>query len=130
MKKILYLLLLLYSMNTYSQGLQKYQAVKTSQTGGRFEIAQSEIQRRQTFKLDKYTGTAYVLVEIAKDVSSWQEVRKDVARFDTVMPDVVNYQLFLGGIFARDCFLMNINTGATWVLAQDNKGNFLFQVFE
>ena len=130
MKKILLLLFILFSMSAYSQGLQKYQATKTSQAGGRYEIVQSEIQRSQTFKLDKYTGKVYMLVTTKSDEVAWEEVQKNSAWHDTVTPDKVNYQLFLGGSAARDCFLLNINTGATWILVKAKDDSFYFENFE
>jgi len=130
MRKILFLLFLLCSINAHSQQIEKYQAVKTSQTGGRYEIVQSEIIRSQTFKIDKYTGTVYQFVKTKDDLSTWQLVPKNVATFDTVIPDKINYQLFLGGIVVRDCFLLNINTGATWVLVKDSNDYLSFENFE
>ena len=130
MKKILFLLFLLCSINVYSQETENYQAVKTSQTGGRYEIVQSEITRRHTFKIDKYTGTVLQFVKTSEDVSTWQLVPKTPAKFDTVIPDQINYQVFLGGIAIRDCFLLNINTGATWILVKDSAENLSFENFE
>ena len=66
-KETLLLLFLLCSANLYSQGLEKHQSVTTSQTGGRYEIVQSEIKRSNTFKLDKYTGRIYVFVTAKND---------------------------------------------------------------
>src|SRR5947209_6038711 len=115
-KKTFLFFFLLGSVNLYSQGLEKHQAVMTTQAGGRYEIVQSEIRRSNTFKLDKHTGKVYVFVATKDDWFSWQEVPKESATLDTIIPDKINYQLFMGGILAKDCFLLNINTGATWIL--------------
>jgi hypothetical protein len=130
MKKILFLIGLLCSINIYSQGLEKYQAVRTTQTGGRYEIVQSEISRRLTFKVDKYKGSVYQLVRTINEKSQWQEILKEPAMLDTVIPGQINYQLFFGGIAASDSFLLNINTGTTWKLVEGSKGILLLEVFE
>lgn len=126
--KLILLLLLCLIINLYSQ--EKRQAVKTSQTGGRYEIVQSEIFRNQTFKLDKYTGKVLQLVNTLYDRVLWQDVPKNTSNPDIVLPDKINYQLFLGGMFARDCFLLNINTGTTWLLVKDSVDNVSFEYFE
>lgn len=129
MKKMLLLFVLLSFSNIYSQ-LQKYQAVATSQVGGRYEIIQSEIKRINTFKLDKYTGKVYVFVTTKSDWYAWQEVNKSNVELDTTIPERINYQIFMGGILAKDCFLLNINTGATWLLVEDKKtANYYFESF-
>ena len=130
MKKILLLLILLSFSNIYSQ-LQKYQAVATSQVGGRYEIIQSEIKRINTFRLDKYTGKVYVFVTTKSDWYAWQEVNKSNVELDITIPERINYQIFMGGILAKDCFLLNINTGVTWLLVEDKKtGSYYFESFD
>ena len=130
MKKIWLLLILLCYVNSYSQ-LEKHQTFITSQVGGRYEIAQSEIKRSNTFKLDKYTGKVYAFVTTKSDWFTWQEIPKSVVTSDIIISEKINYQLFMGGILAKDCFLLNINTGVTWVLVEDKKsGNLFFEVFE
>ncbi len=130
MKTILVILFLFSSVKIFSQSIEKYQAVATSQTGGRYEILQSQIKRSNTFKLDKFTGQIFVFVSTKNDKVAWQEVPKNSGILDTTVSDRINYQLFMGGTMARDCFLLNINTGVTWVLVEDRKGNYAFEVFE
>lgn len=130
MKRILLLLILFSSVNIHSQ-VQKYQTVTTSQVGGRYEIIQSEIKRSNTFKLDKFTGRVYQFVSTKNDWFAWQQLYKSYVELDTTIPEKINYQIFMGGIAAKDCFLLNINTGVTWVLVEDKKtGSYSFEVFE
>ncbi len=130
MKKMLLLLLLFSCLNIHSQA-QKYQAATTSQVGGRYEIIQSEIKRSNTFKLDKFTGKVYQFVSTKDDWFAWQQVYKSYVELDTTIPETINYQIFMGGIAAKDCFLLNINTGVTWILVEDKKtGSYSFEVFE
>ncbi len=120
-------LLMLSIWDLNSQSLQKYNAVSTSQVGGRFEIVQSEILRSNTFKVDKYEGNIFVYVKTQDDWFGWQEVPRSSSLNDLVLPDKINYQLFMGGVMASDCFFLNINTGVTWILIEDKKGSFSFQ---
>jgi hypothetical protein len=129
MKRKLLLFILFSSVNIYSQ-TQKYQATHTSQEGGRYEIIQSEIKRSNTFKLDKFTGKVYQFVSTNNDWFTWQQVYRSYAESDTAIPEKINYQIFMGGIAAKDCFLLNINTGITWILVEDKKtGIYSFEVF-
>ena len=129
MKRILILFILFSCTPIYSQ-LQNYQAISTSQVGGRYEIIQSQIKRSNTFKLDKFTGKVYMFVSTKDDWYTWQEVYKGNVELDKVIPEKINYQIFMGGIAAKDCFLININTGVTWMLTEDKKtGSYQFEVF-
>lgn len=100
------------------------QSVTTSQTGGRYEIVQSEIMRSLTFKLDKYTGEVYKLVKVDEEEFDWKSIR--IYDHEKVDPDCyrneeITYQLFMGSKMAEDCFLLNIETGDTWQLMHDKK---------
>lgn len=129
MKRILLLLIVLFYSNIYSQ-IEKFQSNSTSQVGGRYEIVQSGIKRSNTFKLDKYTGKVYAFVATKDDWFAWQEIAKTFVGLDTNTSDKISYQIFMGGIAAKDCFLLNINTGVTWILTEDKSRGFYFQVFE
>ena len=101
-------------------------AQKTSAPDGRFEIVQSQILRSNTFRLDKYTGDVYQF--IMKDTwYTWEKITRQGASKDTTPATQINYQLFLGGMQARDAFLMNVNTGETWLLVKDKSDKLLFQ---
>ena len=101
-------------------------AVKTSTEGGRYEIVQSEIVRRLTFKLDKFTGRTYQMVKTSYDDMTWEEVRWRGQPEDTDKEEQISFQLFLGGIMARDCILINIHTGETWMLYQESEAETLY----
>lgn len=130
MKIIVLILFILFNVNLFSQGIQKQQSVSTSQVGGRFEIVQSELLRSNTFKLDKYNGDIFVYVKTNDDWYGWQEVPRSALINDLAIPEKINYQLFMGGVMASDCFLLNINTGVSWILVEDKKGNYSFQALE
>ena len=89
---------------------------------GRFEIIQSPLEKKYTFKLDKKTGETWHLQGNIKSIH-WHKM-------PTIADDInyeehnINYQIFLGGDDLNDCFLINIHTGKTWVLLPD-KTNFI-----
>lgn len=128
MKKILICLFLCFSL-CVSAG-DNYPSVKTSIDSGRFEIIQSPILRKLTFKLDKYTGKTYQLVKTSNNNVTWEIVEwlgyDDEASFQQNNPNKVAYQLFLGGITIKDTFLINILTGDTWQLFHDPDKDFLY----
>lgn len=125
MKK-LYLLLILSFAFASMAAAENYHAVQTSVISGRYEIIQSEIARRVTLKLDKYTGDVYLLVSINDNSYTWEKMDRIGDFLDTIKEDTINYQIFLGGIALKDSFLINIHTGKTWKLYNDPSDNRLF----
>jgi len=103
---------------------ETFHAVKSSINGGRFEIVQSDIARRQTFKIDKYTGKVYVYVKTRDETKpfTWEKVYWIGDIYEKPEnPNQINYQLFLGGKAISDCILINIYTGKTWLLFTDSE---------
>ena len=45
---------------------------------------------------------------------------------NTTINEKVNYQIFTSGLGPRYTFLINVNTGATWQLAEDSESDILF----
>ncbi|MBC8637308.1 hypothetical protein IAG25_10840 [Caballeronia sp. EK] len=89
----------------------------------RFEIVQSELAVRWTFKLDKFAGVVFQLVATKDGGVAWEEVPRLRGRTpDPATPNRVNYQIFLSGMVARNMLLLNVNSGATWQLQSGNDG--------
>lgn len=134
---ILFIFIIMVSLCSYGQGVniisnfdKKYQSISTSQTGGRYEIIQSDRARVLTFKVDKYDGIVYQLVIKEDSTYTWQEIPRYNKIKDQCKPGTINYQVFMGGIMQCDCFLLNIQTGAVWLLYKDNKKNLFFYYME
>ena len=109
--------------------IEKYPYVSTSQTGGRFEIIQSPIARRFTFRLDKYTGDVYQLVLANDNTLVWEKIPNSVLIMlhdDNKKPDYIRFQLFMSGIALADCFLLDMDTGVTFKLYEDESTGSLF----
>lgn len=107
-----------------------YQAVSTSQVGGRYEILQSEISRRLSFKLDKYTGIVYECEDQTKNSCGWKEIKRAPSPSDVPIQDQINYQLYLGGHLSLDCFLINIHTGTMWIYVRNRETGSSFELYE
>ncbi|MDE4917017.1 hypothetical protein ACUXAV_001637 [Cupriavidus metallidurans] len=108
----------------FAQSTSQRSVITAAAADARFEIVQSELALRWTFKLDKQSGVVYQLVASKDGVLSWDEM----ARYKHTLPDPVvagktNYQIFLSGIAAKNTFLINVNSGATWQLQGSDSGN-------
>jgi hypothetical protein len=83
--------------------------------GARFEIIQSELAAKWTFKLDRFTGRVFQFVKTKGGDSAWQETEVIGLRFDQ-QATKAKYQIFTSGIAARYTFLIDTETGRTWEL--------------
>lgn len=80
---------------------------------GRFEIIQSPIEIKYTFKLDKKTGETWHLQGNIKS-DYWHKMPTISDNFNYEEHNI-NYQIFSGNIY---CYLINIHTGKTWTLEE------------
>ncbi len=85
----------------------------------RFEVVESQITARLMFRLDRFTGhVAQLVSRKATDPDSpviWQDMPVDGLR-PIQNPTRPRFQIFTSGITARDTFLVDTDTGATWRL--------------
>jgi hypothetical protein len=88
----------------------------------RFEIVQSNIAVKFTVRLDRYSGNVDELVVDDSGELNWRPMnRVHHSLKDSILPEKVNYQIFTSGVALKSTFLMNVNTGATWVFTEDTK---------
>ena len=87
----------------------------------RFQIVQSPILVKLTFRLDRFTGNTWQYVAIPGGGVAWQPIPRVEIVDDTKVTGRVNYQIFLSGVLASVSLLVNTNTGASWVLTEDPK---------
>jgi hypothetical protein len=93
-------------------------------SSSRYEIVQSSLVVRFTFRVDRYLGAVDQLVMTEDSALTWQPmVRHRHPNGEPRRASQVNYQLFLSGIAVRHTYLMNLNNGATWqlVMAADSE---------
>ena len=110
----------------WAQGIYSHQFSSTPETS-RYEIVQSERGARYTFKIDKYTGEVFQMAEKKNKDLTWEliilfeNIRQEIA-----ITDKVNYQVFISGIGARHIYLLHVDTGKTWQLAEDTESGIMF----
>ena len=93
----------------------------------RFEIVQSALVAKQTFKLDKFLGNVYLLVKTPDGSDVWEPMLKESNPADRSTTGKSEYQIFTSGIAARFTFLMNVNSGITWQLVSSKDGTLLWE---
>lgn len=87
----------------------------TTPPGARYEVLQSTIAARWTFRLDRYAGRVWQLVRTNDDDNTWEEMRV-LARPQLQAPTRPRFQLFTSGLAARHTFLFDTDTGKTWLV--------------
>ena len=98
----------------------------TTPPGGRFQIVQSALVLRQTFKLDNGTGHIWELGTSPGGDPMWQPVQVDnLPQIDKPTP---RFQIFCSGMAVRWCFMIDSWTGQTWILAVAGDGSQKFEV--
>jgi len=92
----------------------------TISSNERFEIVESPLAVRWTFRLDKFCGNISMIVKDSKDENHWETMRSIP---QTTCGKVMHshYQLFSSGLAAKMTFLMDTSSGLTWQLAHDPK---------
>lgn len=134
MKKMLVFFILIFGSNIiYGQGIdisnnydKKYNSVSSSLLGGKYELVQSDIVARLTFKIDKYNGRVWQIVEKSDGSYSWDMIEKEESKNDVKIENKINYQFFMSGLAVRFSYLINVNTGIVWqVVEKKDKSIYL-----
>src|SRR5262245_55244528 len=87
----------------------------TPPANARFEIVQSELLARLTFRLDRFTGRVAQLVRTDDDGSAWEDT--EVKGLPSLaQPARARFQLFTSGLAARHTFLIDTENGKTWIV--------------
>ena len=81
--------------------------------GARFEILQSELASRWTFRLDRFTGRVAQLVKTKDDDNTWEDMEV-LERPSISTPSRARFQLFTSGLAARYTLMIDTDTGRTW----------------
>ena len=120
-RTILFFLLLTTPSHLYAQGQEAPPRAQTSAPDtARFEIVRLTIPGVWTFRLDKYTGAVWRIVKTIDGDLTWEGT--PVLNLPRAGIDMrVRYQIFASGLVGKDTFLLNIETGQTWVLTSFKK---------
>ena len=92
----------------------------TTPPNARFEIIQSELAVRWTFRLDRFTGEVSQLVKTKEGESAWENTVV-IGRSASSQAARARFQLFTSGVAARFTFLIDADTGKTWQLTSSKK---------
>ena len=101
--------------NTASARSNDVHQATTPPSDARFEIIQSQLAAKWTFRLDRYTGRVYQLVKTRDDRYTWESMPVEGIP-DISKPNSPKFVIFTSGLAARHTFLMDSNTGQTWRL--------------
>lgn len=85
----------------------------------RYEIVQSQLAARWTFRLDRYTGEVMQLLLSKEKENIWEKVLvQDLTKIKN--PTRPRFQIFTSGLAARHTFLLDTVSGKTWTLIFDS----------
>jgi hypothetical protein len=86
----------------------------------RFEIMQSELAAKFTFRLDRNTGHISQLVADPDGSLTWENMT--VAALPIITsPSRPRFQLFASGLAAKFTFMIDTDTGITWQLVTGDR---------
>lgn len=134
MKKILVFFILIFgSHSMHSQGIdisnnydKKYNSVSSSLSGGKYELVQSDMVARLTFKIDKHNGRVWQIIEESDGSYSWDMIEREESANDVKIDNKINYQFFMSGLAVKFSYLINVNTGIVWqILERKDKSIYL-----
>jgi hypothetical protein len=100
----------------------------------RYEIVQSHLAAKWTFRLDRVCGFVSQLVKTRDGGAAWEAM--PIEKLPNCVDDSArHYQLFSSSLAARHTFLMNTDTGTTWVLTthvnnRDKSESTAWELFE
>lgn len=109
---------------------QSYSANTSSQfpMNDRYEVVQSEIAAKWTFRLDRFCGNVMQLASTPDGTDTWENMI--VESLPKCQGDFKpHYQLFTSGIAAKHTFLINTASGVTWQLVTDKADNSSWALF-
>ena len=117
--KALFVLLLLSCIATGQQPENHQQS--TPPVNARFEIVQSGLLARTTFRLDRYTGRVSQLVQTSTGDATWEQMEIQRLLLAAPTPTRAHFQIFTSGLAARHTYLIDTDSGQTWVLVTGRK---------
>lgn len=87
----------------------------TPPLNAQFEVVQSQLAAKWTFRLDRFTGHVAQLVKTLDGENTWEEMLVPGLPIITA-PARPSFQIFTSGLAARHTFLIDTDTGQTWVI--------------
>ena len=123
MTKLFYILIFLFASQSFAETSSPSYKTETP-NNSRFEIIQSSLAARWTFKLDKFTGKIWQYVRTKDDDNVWEEMFALPKPLASTRP---KFQIYTSGLAARFTLLIDTDNGKTWTLTttKDKDGNEL-----
>lgn len=92
----------------------------TTPDNAKFEIVQSPLTTQWTFRLDRFSGHVSLLTkgEAGQDAWTDMEIGGLPDKSDATGP---HFQIFISGLVAEHLFLIDTDTGMSWILAKEKK---------
>lgn len=112
------------SLNSFSQTRNISHISSTLGSQARYEIIQSTLAARWTFRLDRICGNISQVVTAQSENMTFE--RTPVLNLPKCIPDgKIRYQIFTSGLAAMHTYLINTDTGKAWQLqsSKDKDGN-------
>jgi hypothetical protein len=90
----------------------------------RFEVIQSSLAAKWTFRIDKFSGRVWQYVRTKDDDNIWEEMLVLPKPITSTRP---KFQIYLSGLAAKFTFLIDNDSWKTWVLttSKDKNGDEL-----
>lgn len=88
-------------------------------SGARFEVLQSTLAAKWTFRLDRYAGRVWQIVRTKDDDNAWEEM--PVVDLKVQAQARPRFQLFTSGLAVRHTFLIDGDTGKTWLVVTSKR---------
>ena len=110
-----------YAQNRGSYGVHQTSAPANS----RYEIIATTSIVKAVLKLDKHTGEVFelarnkALIKTKDEEHAWQRTKRLPHPNKDEATDEVNYQIYTEGQGGIYTYLINLKTGATWILAKE-----------
>jgi hypothetical protein len=120
--RVVLLVLLLFSAIGYSQDTSDVHQQTVAPINARFEIVQSELSAKWTFRLDRFTGRVAQLVQTRDGGMAWQDTPV-IGIPQISSPLRARFQVFTSGLAAIHTYLIDTETGRTWQLASEKGKN-------
>lgn len=105
----------------------------SSPSDARFEIVQSPLSAKWTFRLNRYTGQVYQLAETPRGRLAWiGMIAIPFPQLSSKHKQKPSFVIFSSGLTVRDTFLLDSETGRTWVLrsSPSDSGLSVWQSFK
>jgi hypothetical protein len=114
-QRVAYILLFFLGVPVWGQDLpNNSHQQSTPPVDARYEIVQSQLAAKWTFRLDRFTGRVSQLVKNSDDDSTWE--RMEIIGLPAITPARARFQIFTSGLAARYTFLIDTTTGITWMV--------------